>query len=59
MREDDKEIANFIEYISRTTGLILTEFDTKHPWIKEIPVSSNERSQPFPKEVISKIWKIH
>ena len=34
---------------SRTTWLMSTKLDTKHPWLMGILVCSNKRSHPFPR----------
>ena len=42
---------NFLmfDFFSKTTGPISTKLSTKHPWVKGIPVCSNEVPRPFPR----------
>ena len=44
-------------FFSRTTGPIFTKHGTKHPWMEEIHVYSNERPRPFSRGNNSKTVK--
>ena len=46
-------------FFSRTAGPISNKLGTKHPWVKEIQVCSNEGSHPFPREDNYEIAKMH
>ena len=46
-------------FLSRNTGPISTNLGTKHPWVKEIQVYSNEGPRPFPRADNYEIAKIH
>ena len=46
-------------FFSRTTGPISTKFGTKNPWLKGIPVCSNEGPHLFPRVDNYEIAKIH
>ena len=60
---DNYEIAKTywrnLKIFSRTTGPISTKLGTKHPWVKEIQVCSNEGPRPFPRGDNYEIAKIH
>ena len=45
--------------LSRTTGPVSTKLGTKHPWVKGIHVSSNERSCLYPRGDNNEIAKIY
>ena len=40
---------HIFNFFSKTTWPISTKHATKHPWVKEIQVCSNEGSRPFPR----------
>ena len=54
-RGDNHKIAK----ITKTTEPISTKFGTKHPWVKEIQVCSNEGPRPFPGGDKKEIVKIY
>ena len=52
-------LPNLKIFLSRTTGLISTKLGTKHPWVMEIQVCSNEGPHPFPRGDNYEIAKKH
>ena len=46
-------------FFSRTNGPISTKLGTKHPWVKNTHVCSNESLCPFPKGNNNKIARLH
>ena len=60
-RFSDRLSVNFFifDFFSITTGPILTKLGTKHPWVKQIQVCSNEGPFPFPRGDNCKIVKLH